>query len=139
MTQTQPQLTSNIPAAVIAHCAGKLELSATASQDLAREVEKFLTLCAMSVCPRVPSPAVDAFWHEFILNTVEYEKFCKVNFSLFVHHQPRQPSDQPSVALYIETIRALEEVFGEVNGEIWPSSDGFLREVCDSIRFCKDK
>ena len=36
----------------------------------------------------MPSQAVDEVWHEFILNTREYAKFCKGAFGRFMHHTP---------------------------------------------------
>lgn len=31
---------------------------------------------------------VDTVWHEFIVNTREYEAFCSSNFGKFIHHEP---------------------------------------------------
>lgn len=36
----------------------------------------------------MPSQVVDDLWHEFILNTREYEAFCKKAFGRFMHHTP---------------------------------------------------
>ena len=36
----------------------------------------------------MPSKAVDSAWHEFILMTREYEKFCKEAFGEMLHHTP---------------------------------------------------
>ncbi len=36
----------------------------------------------------MPSTAVDAAWHEFILMTRNYESFCKEAFGHFLHHAP---------------------------------------------------
>ncbi len=36
----------------------------------------------------MPSRVVDDLWHEFILDTREYERFCKVAFGSFFHHVP---------------------------------------------------
>jgi len=36
----------------------------------------------------MPSQAVDALWHEFILYTKHYQAFCKDAFGGFMHHTP---------------------------------------------------
>lgn len=36
----------------------------------------------------MPSQAVDALWHEFILYTRHYQHFCQHAFGLFLHHTP---------------------------------------------------
>ena len=36
----------------------------------------------------MPSQAVDEVWHDFILNTKEYAKFCQGAFGQFMHHTP---------------------------------------------------
>ena len=38
----------------------------------------------------MPSEIVDVFWHEFILFTREYDKFCKKSFGKFLHHTPTE-------------------------------------------------
>ncbi len=36
----------------------------------------------------MPSQAVDAFWHEFILHTCNYQQFCRQAFGRFLHPTP---------------------------------------------------
>ncbi len=36
----------------------------------------------------MPSQVADDLWHEFILNTREYEAFCRNAFGKFLHHTP---------------------------------------------------
>lgn len=38
----------------------------------------------------MPSVAVDTAWHEFILMTREYERFCQDAFGQYLHHTPNQ-------------------------------------------------
>lgn len=35
-----------------------------------------------------PSPAVDQYWHKFILNTKLYHEFCDQIFGEYLHHTP---------------------------------------------------
>jgi hypothetical protein len=38
----------------------------------------------------MPSKVVDMLWHEFILNTREYQQFCQQAFRKFLHHTPTE-------------------------------------------------
>lgn len=38
----------------------------------------------------MPSQAVDALWHAFILDTRAYQRFCRDAFGRFLHHSPAQ-------------------------------------------------
>src|SRR4051812_11778890 len=43
----------------------------------------------------MPSKAVDAAWHEFILMTRDYEKFCENAFGKYLHHTPAEQMTEP--------------------------------------------
>lgn len=48
--------------------------------------------------PRVvamPSKAVDVLWHEFILATHEYHRFCQKAFGRYLHHVPNDAMGNP--------------------------------------------
>jgi len=38
----------------------------------------------------MPSHAVDAMWHAFILDTRAYDRFCRAAFGHFLHHSPAE-------------------------------------------------
>lgn len=46
----------------------------------------------------MPSHAVDDAWHEFILFTRQYEKFCRHGFGRFLHHTPAEAMRSPTQA-----------------------------------------
>lgn len=46
----------------------------------------------------MPSKAVDALWHEFILSTHDYHAFCKKAFGYYLHHVPQEAMAQPENA-----------------------------------------
>jgi hypothetical protein len=46
----------------------------------------------------MPSQAVDDAWHEFILFTRQYDKFCQVAFGRFLHHTPAEAMTSPTHA-----------------------------------------
>lgn len=46
----------------------------------------------------MPSQAVDDAWHEFILFTREYERFCRRGLGRFLHHTPVEAMRSPTQA-----------------------------------------
>lgn len=46
----------------------------------------------------MPSQAVDDAWHEFILFTRWYDRFCKRAFGRFLHHTPAEAMHTPTTA-----------------------------------------
>lgn len=46
----------------------------------------------------MPSQAVDVVWHEFILFTRNYQKFCRHALGRFLHHTPAEAMQSPAVA-----------------------------------------
>src|SRR5687767_2358523 len=57
---------------------------------VARGLRQFFLAYLNSGCRYVamPSQVVDDLWHEFILYTREYDKFCGKAFGGFFHHSP---------------------------------------------------
>lgn len=46
----------------------------------------------------MPSQVVDAAWHEFILFTREYQRFCRNSLGRFLHHTPAEAMTSPTKA-----------------------------------------
>lgn len=46
----------------------------------------------------MPSQVIDDAWHEFILSTRIYEKFCSKAMGRFLHHTPAEAMPAPTVA-----------------------------------------
>ncbi|MGR8934886.1 MAG: glycine-rich domain-containing protein [Gammaproteobacteria bacterium] len=46
----------------------------------------------------MPSQAVDDAWHEFILFTLIYERFCSKSLGRFLHHTPAEAMRTPTAA-----------------------------------------
>ncbi len=67
----------------------------TSLLDLVAHALKQYFLIAQSVPRKVvpmPSRVVDALWHEFILDTKAYTKFCESAFGRYFHHTPSSSS-----------------------------------------------
>ncbi|EGU55720.1 hypothetical protein VINI7043_17909 [Vibrio nigripulchritudo ATCC 27043] len=46
----------------------------------------------------MPSQVVDVAWHEFILSTKAYQRFCQNALGQFLHHTPTEAMASPTVA-----------------------------------------
>ena len=55
----------------------------------------------------MPSKAVDAAWHEFIVLTREYAAFCQQAFGKYLHHTPKAMMDTPTSAALANTLHQL--------------------------------
>jgi len=55
----------------------------------------------------MPSKAVDAAWHEFIVLTKEYAKFCEQAFGRYLHHTPKAMMDTSTQAALANTLHQL--------------------------------
>lgn len=65
------------------------------------------------------SEEVDEVWHNFILFTKEYAKFCQECFGKFVHHAPNTSQHpQLSIDSVMNFVNAYTKVFGELPA-IW--------------------
>ncbi|MEC7545391.1 MAG: hypothetical protein VYB48_00435 [Pseudomonadota bacterium] len=63
-------------------------------------LREYFYICKMAKGRMVsmPSQVVDVAWHEFILYTRPYEKFCKKGLGRFLHHTPTEAMSSPIVA-----------------------------------------
>lgn len=71
-----------------------------------------------------PSQEVDKGWHQFILNTVDYEKFCQRIAGRFLHHAPDEftpprADRADTVASLAPTVAALSEAGFDVDPDLW--------------------
>jgi hypothetical protein len=99
------------------------------------DTKRFLYLCgaAMDGQPFAPSEKIDEVWHNFILFTEDYTKFCKDHFGRFIHHRPRRRSDHSSGGRPIQhTLKMARSVFGDLS-ENWQfkRADGSVVEAAD--------
>jgi hypothetical protein len=85
------------------------------------ELKKYLWLYAVTgrALP-MTSQSVDEVWHQFILFTVDYHRFCDRFFGGYIHHSPNSP--HPSVAVDHADVQAFflayQRQFGPVP-RIW--------------------
>jgi len=76
------------------------ELSAAQRQLVFDGLREYFHLCraAGKHMVAMPSQAVDDAWHEFILSTRRYQRFCAKALGRFVHHTPAEAMRSATLA-----------------------------------------
>lgn len=76
------------------------ELTAEQRSEVFVGLRDYFQLCRIARRRMVamPSQAVDDAWHEFILFTRQYNKFCRHGFGRFLHHTPAEAMSSPTQA-----------------------------------------
>lgn len=94
------------------------------------EVLKFLFLISKSNKILTPSIHVDNAWHEFILHTRSYEKFCQKNFAKFIHHTPGG-DEKENQQRFKQTLALYTLNYGKPVQPWWPETP-FNMDTCGS-------
>lgn len=102
----------------------------------------------------MPSQVVDSLWHEFILYTKDYEKFCAGAFGKFMHHTPavvlgsqkasdaglrrcwayacREEKINPSKPTRLPLLFALDQKLAIANGFLYVADCSTIRRAGDA-------
>jgi hypothetical protein len=86
--------------------------------ELLIEVLKFIYLVSRFEIKLTPSIIVDYGWHEFILFTKLYERFCKEKLGKFIHHTP-DADTAANNRNFLKTIQHYIQLFGKPPEDIW--------------------
>ena len=101
----------------------ELKLSDVQAHTHEKELKRFLSICAIyGPGTGMFSEKVDNMWHNFILFTSDYTKFCKEHTGKFIHHEPTtEDVDKKQTAqLAREFIKRYHGLFSEnPPKEIW--------------------
>jgi hypothetical protein len=75
-----------------------------------RGLREWLVCCAWRrrTLLGMPSRVVDEAWHEFILDSIAYTKFCNVAFGDYLHHTPDDAMETPMADALHNTVRAWD-------------------------------
>lgn len=87
-------------------------------EQLIREMLKFLFLVGKHKIKLTPALLVDYTWHEFILFTRFYMRFCSENYDRYLHHSPGG-GEEENHKQFIQTIKLYFLEFGEAPSCIW--------------------
>ena len=99
----------------------KQGMSPEEAEKMFCETLRFLYLCRQGRKVRfsfAPSPLIDEGWHNFILFTKVYQRFCEEYIGRFIHHQPLLNGE--SNGKYRTTYEAAVQLFGSLDPNIWP-------------------
>ena len=93
----------------------KMLLSEDEAKTLFQDTKLFLFLCSISKKPLAPSAQIDECWHNFILFTKDYDRFCNEHFNTFIHHRPKTLAERASSdgTIVKETVAIARDVFGD--------------------------
>jgi len=95
------------------------KLSNEEFNELFTEFKKFVALCSISgKSLTVPSASVDDIWHQFILFTQLYERFCNEFLGFFLHHWPSSSFTVSPKNGIRDFLLSYAEVFGELS-PVW--------------------
>ena len=87
------------------------------------ELKKFLYVCGATTGGLTPSSELDAIWHQFILFTKEYGRFCNRYFGKTIHHSPDVEFDSETRKINNEAYTRAWEIanaeFDNLNSEYW--------------------
>jgi uncharacterized membrane protein YgcG len=75
----------------------------------------------------MPSRLVDEAWHEFILDSLSYIRFCETAFGEYLHHTPDEAMSTPMPDALADTVRAWDR------SEMGPSEESVLWDLDDRI------
>lgn len=94
------------------------ELYGKDAKVLEIECKRFLYLAAIT--PNLiiaPTKPIDEYWHQFVLFTQEYQKFCNQFAGWFVHHNPLAGPDHET--FFKRTQHMVQKVFGQFKEVGW--------------------
>lgn len=111
------KLASQLPETVFIRFEAANSISAEEARSAGKELIKFLLLCSKSRASLAPSEIIDDLWHNFILHTRDYWRFCDDFIGEFIHHVP---SEADSAGPYDLTRNLLIKEFGSVDPRFWP-------------------
>ena len=107
-------------------CGAVAEGAKVSVEALMVETLRFLWLVGQGPGEQLtPSRVVDLAWHELILFTADYERFCQHHYGRFLHHRPGDDG-QEHAKQYRRTLQAYFGVFGAPPALFWPGVDQHL-------------
>ncbi len=75
----------------------------------------------------MPSRLVDEAWHEFILDSLSYIRFCEAAFGEYLHHTPDEAMSTPMPDALADTVRAWDrsELGSSEESVLWNLDERF--------------
>jgi hypothetical protein len=102
-----------------------------------QELKRYLFLSAKNPEMSLPiARSLDPLWHEFVLDTRRYLKFCQGLGTDIVHHDPRpaNESENEVVGRYQKLIELYQDEFNEAPpNEVWPHVSASMHRLGDCV------
>ncbi len=100
---------------LVARLQKKLNINEHKARQIFEDTKRFLFICGTCNGRWSPSREIDEGWHNFIMFTKDYMKFCEKFFGRFIHHQPNLPGQVPDKTRPRRTLIAAIQLFGREN------------------------
>lgn len=105
----------------------------------ARELVRFLAICATAREPIGMAGPIDELWHTFLMFTREYSAFCASVAGRFIHHIPSDEDDAMFGVVphpYERFLTRYNTAFGEPPSDLWPSAAAGCRSCANGCSKC---
>lgn len=92
------------------------------AEAVREEFFRFMALLSVTGEILSPSRVVDDFWHEFILFTRDYTRYCQQHFGKYIHHQPKERGPHEVVftdETKCRTAELLATYYPNHNPDLW--------------------
>jgi hypothetical protein len=111
--------TYSFPPHIESRVARKAKLDGAGWELVERGLREWFICCAWRGRTMVgmPSRLVDEAWHEFILDSLSYTRFCDNAFGGYLHHTPDEAMSTPLPDALGETVRAWDRSVAGSQGE----------------------
>lgn len=105
------------------------KLTATQLPEALLEFKRYFALVYLTREPLgMVSPLIDEVWHQLILFTREYSKFCDDTFGFYIHHRPNTSHTPVTKNCGKKLVHAYSQYFGDLP-PIWGRLD---KATCNS-------
>jgi hypothetical protein len=85
------------------------------SAEAETELRRFFALVALDIAPlAMIGPVVDEVWHQFVLFTPQYRRFCLDTLGFFVDHQPDTDETPIPIEAGKNFVNGYRKHFGEI-------------------------
>ena len=103
----------------------QMNISENRAEVAFTELKKFLFICGVTNEALTPSRRLDEIWHQFILFTGDYMRFCSKFFGRMIHHRPdvdfTPRTKEVNDMAYERAYSIATDEFGELDPEFWMS------------------
>jgi hypothetical protein len=120
---------------LVARLQRKCSMSHEEAEQLFLDTKQFMYLCAKYPGGLAPTKVIDEGWHNFILFTRDYRRFCLDFLGRFIHHEPIPPGTAKNGELVRKAVNLARSTFGDSLSKNW-SAEGADCDKCAPAPSC---